>query len=455
MGTGAGTALAQELLYLEFMMVTLSNPDLTACGRSIPDHRSHRIGHKLHCLCFTQENGSTMQAKPGLTIVRLLKSVGSLRLLCALGLFLVLPLFAGPLDGRWSSFSQGLLPTQGQAYRLSSDSLGTVYLSTAKTTFTYDGTRFDSLAVSKTGEVAALINSPEDYWLMYDQSHLYPGLIPPAEIVHVVRGIRQPPAGCVVGNHLQVLGRDVQGKLLIQQGSVAQSGPVPLNLIRYSDQGCDTVDVGVGNTGMAPVAYARDSLGREYFAIQTTRDIRECGPVVRLDQGKLDTLLDSACVSAMVPLGSRILMAVFEGQGRGLWINSDSGTRKIETILGKPVPQPNALFKDRLGVVWVGINDGGLLALAERDTVLFSPGAADYNGQPVMGFAEDAEGNIWLSTGYPVHGLSVFLQGDPPLSLAGRIQPEFQRQRPYKGFDVLGRYFHGGSRDFPYSGMKF
>lgn len=283
---------------------------------------------------------------------------------------------------------------------------------------------------------------------MNNHSHLYPGLQPPSEVVHVVQGIRQPPATCLIGNDMEVLGRDADGNILVREGSAAQYGPIFQNLIRYSDQGCDTVDVGVENTGMAPVAYAQDSLGREYFAIQTIRDIRACGPVVRLENGKLDTLLDAACVSAMVPQGSRILMAAFEGENRGLWITLDSGSRKIVTILGEPVSQPNALFKDRLGVVWLGLIDGGLLALAEKDTVLFSPGIADFNGQSVMGFAEDAEGNIWLSTGNPVHELSVFLRGNPPLSLAGRIQPEFRRQKAYKGFDVLGRNHHGRSRNF-------
>lgn len=117
-------------------MNTLSNPDVPAFRPSISDHRPNQSPPKLR----------------------------SLRFLCALGSLLSAPLVADPLDGSWRSFSQGQLPTQGQAYRLSSDSLGTVYFSTAKTTFTYDGYRFDSLAVVNRGEVAALINSPGDYW---------------------------------------------------------------------------------------------------------------------------------------------------------------------------------------------------------------------------------------------------------------------------------------------------
>ncbi len=46
--------------------------------------------------------------------------------ICAVGSLLALPLIAGPLDGRWTSFAQDLLPTRGEAYHLSSDSQGMV-----------------------------------------------------------------------------------------------------------------------------------------------------------------------------------------------------------------------------------------------------------------------------------------------------------------------------------------
>ena len=383
-----------------------------------------------------------MQTKPESPIFRTFRS------LCAFGSLLTLPLIAGPLDGRWSSFSQDLLPTQGEAYRLSSDSQGVVYLSTVKTTFAYNGTRFDSLPVSNPEEVPALINSPEDYWLVNNHPSLNYWLRPRSEVVHVVHGNRQVPAGCLVGNDLEFFGQDAQGKLLVQEGHTAQFGPVFMNLIRYSDQGCDTVDIDVKKSGMSPVAYARDSLGKEYFAIQQSRDVLECGPVVRLDHGKLDTILDSACVSAMIPKGSQILIAVNQGKKQGLWITSSSGSQQIKTILGQSITQPQGLYKDRLGIVWVDLNEGAILALGDKDTVLFSPGTTDFKGQFSLGFAEDAEGNLWLSNGKN-SGLSIFLRGHAPLSIAKRIQPKYQGHKLYTGVNVLGRMIHGLSADFP------
>ncbi len=176
-------------------------------------------------------------------------------------------------------------------------------------------------------------------------------LLPQSELVHVVHGNRRSPAGCLVGNNLEILGQDSQGKLLVREGSAAQYGPIFLNLIRYSDQGCDTVVIDVKKSSMSPVAYARDSLGKEYFAIQQTRDVKECGPVVQLDHGKLDTILDSVCVSAMIPKGSQILIAANEGKKSGLWITSSSRSQKIKTILGQSIIQPQGLYKDRLGIV--------------------------------------------------------------------------------------------------------
>ena len=381
-----------------------------------------------------------MQTKPVSPIFRNIYS------LCAFGSLLALPLIAGPLDGHWSSFSQDLLPTQGDAYRLSSDSQGVVYLSTAKTTFTYNGTRFDSLPNLKPEEVPALINGLEDYWLVNNHPSLDYWLRPRSEVVHVVHGTRQSPAGCLAGNELEFFGQDAQGKLLVSEGHTAQFGPVFMNLIRYSDQGCDTVDIDVKKSGMSPVAYARDSLGQEYFAIQQSRDIMECGPVVRLDHGKLDTILDSACVSGMVSKGSEILIAADQGKRSGLWIASSSGSRQIKTILGQPITQPRGLFQDRHGLVWVGSYDGSLLALADKDTVLFSPGITDFKGQFSLGLAEDAEGNLWLSNGKS-SGLSIFLRGHSPLSIAKRIQPKYQGYKAYAGVNVLGRMVHGLSAD--------
>ena len=379
-----------------------------------------------------------MQTEPESPIFRTICS------LCTFGSLLVFPLIAGPLDGRWSSFSQNLLPTQGEPYRLSSDSQGMVYLSTAKTTFTYNGTRFDTLPNLKPEEVPAFINSPEDYWLVNNHLSLDYWLSPRSELVHVVNGNRQVPAGCLVGNYLEFFGQDAHGKLLVREEHQAQFGPVFLNLIRYSDQGCDTVDIDVKKSGMSPVAYARDSLGKEYFAIQQTRDVIECGPVVRLDHGKLDTILNSTCVSAMIPKGSQILIAAMQG----LWITSSNGFQQIKTILGQSITQPKGLFKDRLGIVWVGLNDGGILALGEKDTVLFSPGTTDFKGQFSLGFAEDAEGNLWLSNGKS-SGLSIFLRGHAPLSIAKRIQPKYQGNNLYTGVTVLGQMFHGLSTDLP------
>ncbi|MDB5105753.1 MAG: hypothetical protein JWP91_3442 [Fibrobacteres bacterium] len=340
--------------------------------------------------------------------------------------------FAVP-QGRWQSYTQSQIPTpSGEAIlRVDSDPQGILYLTTANATLTYDGSVFAPFTPLRAYPNRFWIGSRTDYWV--SETHYWP--LTYGEVIQVKDGTRKRAGGCLAGNDFRILGKDAQGRLLVDERMNYGAGSWAPAVVRLSEVGCDTIDIGIGpDSEDGAVAYARDNLGREYFATEMISDVARCGPLVRLDKGKLDTLIPGACTNGMLAVGAQVLFTAREG----LWITTNSGSRKIEKVKGRTIGWPMAPFRDSKGVIWLGGNLGGVLAIDGTDSVFYDSLNSDFKGRMASSFAEDAEGNIWMETGTPA--LNIFARGRLTVALGRHARAETHRLlTTMRSRDLLGR----------------
>jgi ligand-binding sensor domain-containing protein len=162
--------------------------------------------------------------------------------------------------------------------------------------------------------------------------------------------------------------------------------------------------------------------------------------MIRIYQGKVDTLIQSACRGSLVAVDSQALVLArwgLPGYGTGFWITTHTGARKIDTVKGHAVSQVGTIFKDHFGVVWIGLKSGNVLAIHGKDTVDFKYSVYDSGEYFNPKFAEDTSGNIWVkSIG---SSFSIFVRGKMPVTLALQKKQPASITRVGKPVDMLGR----------------
>jgi hypothetical protein len=354
---------------------------------------------------------------------------------------LALSLAAVP-DGKWKSFTHDQFPVLGDPiHSLESDSKGNLYFLTGRFAFPYDGKVFSSVFAG----YGHFFKSPTDFWWQQSEGgHL--GVV--ATVFHQKDGVQKVHRGCLSGNKFRFLGMDAQGNLLVDQRMHYGLGTANPAVIRLSDTVCDTVQAGYKHTSeMGATAYARDGRGREYFSTELVSDVISCGPTVRSDKGKLDTLIQKSCATSMVALDSQALVA----SPQGLWLTTETGSVKIGPVKGLDMKNVRTLFRDSRGVIWLaGDFFQGVMAIDGKDTVLFNETNSEFKSSSATSFGEDAKGNVWMTTKSST--IMVFARSEVTLSLARRALRRFEgigKSGAAQERDYLGRKIGNRSGKLP------
>lgn len=310
-----------------------------------------------------------------------------------------------------------------QVLGLLSDSQGSIYVLPAGKVYR-DG-RFDSLPSLRGYPEEVVLLDRSEYWVA--SRDFGPGGIdwqsPKGLITHYHDGqaTRYDTANsCLDGNLFRLLGRDRDGKLIVDQRYFSGLGGPTQGVLRFDGETCQPIPLGlVGEAGA--IAYARDSAGREYFSIRDISDVPIGRGLLRLQGGKVDTLAPDISPTKLVARGDGLYAAA-----GGLWVFTGTGIRKTTKILGKELRGVRDFLFDSRGVLWIGTEgydfqaeNLGLVAVSGPDTVIYNQDNSDFPGYFASALAEDAHGNIWVGTWE--HGLAVFAR-DRAVLATGRAE---------------------------------
>lgn len=255
---------------------------------------------------------------------------------------------------------------------------------------------------------------------------------------------------CLDGNLFRLLGMDGMGKVVVDQRYFRGFGGPSTGVIRFDGKTCEQIELGlVGEMGA--IAYGLDAVGREYFSTAPVSDVSGCGEMLRLDQGRLETLAEGVCAKKFLSRG----MEVWAATTAGAWIFKDDSVRKITAVKGKAFREIQDILFDRLGVIWIG-TDGydfypeniGLVAISGEDTVIYNKDNSGFPSYYASSLAEDPQGNVWVGT--LGEGVAVFARDKSVLSLV-KPRKNYGIHRPEKsGFyrDLLGRHLNPGGTIF-------
>lgn len=246
-------------------------------------------------------------------------------------------------------------------------------------------------------------------------------------------------SSCLKGNHFRLAGIDSAGLLIVDSRVYRGLGGYATGYLRFGDSACSSIGLdSILGGNMAVMAYARDSKGREYLGAREFAEQPACGPLLRLHQGRIDTLSEEFCGTALAARDEEL----FAATDSGTFTASGAGALQARTsMLGRPLAGASALFRDSRQVIWIGTFSEEILALAPggpaTDTMRFDAANAGFPDGHATHFAEDSAGNVWVA--FSGGQLSIFARDKGALAVRRPPSGLLIPSKSSHGVDALGR----------------